>query len=172
MVNYPATHFSGNMGSTQIPTSTPSVAFTGGGKTKNCKNLKIKNVDLLYKKHNIMTPQKDIRLVKRQLMALTEVSFPPFSRRYTRSKKNKKSKKSKKSARSGRARKTRRGRKMRGGTTTTGYSIGSEDGLPTSALANPAPFNIYKPETTGSVGGMGKINPSAYMGYKNSYSQL
>lgn len=169
MVNYPPVNFSGNMGSIQIPTTTPSTAFTGGS-GKSCKNIKIKNVDLLYKKHNIMTPQKDIRLVKRQLMALTEVSFPPFSRRYAKSRKSRKSKngkKSKKPNRSGRSRKTKKARKMRGGS-TVGYSVASSPLEPNQiALANPAPFAAYKSEI---VGGSANLNPSVYTGYKTTPS--
>jgi hypothetical protein len=146
MVNWPPVNFSGNMGSNQIPTSEPSSVFTGGARKtrkKRCKPLKIKNVNVLYKKHNIMTPQKDIRLVKKQLMALTEVSFPPFSRKRTKRSMTRKSKTTKKkSARKHKkSSKKRKSMKMRGGTTTVGYStpvypLSSSE----LALANPAPF--------------------------------
>ena len=146
MVNWPPVNFSGNMGSNQIPTSEPSSVFTGGARKtrkKRCKPLKIKNVNVLYKKNNIMTPQKDIRLVKKQLMALTEVTFPPFSRKRTKRSKTRKSKTTKKkSARKHKkSSKKRKSMKMRGGTTTVGYSTPSYS-LSSSelALANPAPF--------------------------------
>lgn len=148
MVNWPSVNFSGNMGSIQVPTSSPSSVFTGGARKtrkKRCKPLKIKNINVLYNKHNMMSPQKDIRLVKKQLMALTEVSFPPFSRRRTKHKKSKKSKTTKKkSARKSKKsskRRKRKSMKMRGGTTTVGYttpasSISSSE----LALANPVPI--------------------------------
>lgn len=150
MVNWPPVNFSGNMGSIQVPKSSPSYSvFTGGARKtrkKRCKPLKIKNVNVLYKKHNMMSPQKDIRLVKKQLMALTEVSFPPFSRRRTKHKKSKKSKTiKKKSARknkkSSKKRKGKKSMKMRGGTTTVGYTTPSSS-LSSSelALANPVPI--------------------------------
>lgn len=147
MVNWPPVNFSGNMGSNQIPTSEPSSVFTGGAKNtrkKRCKSLKIKNVNILYKKHNMMSPQKDIRVVKKQLMALTEVSFPPFSRkRTTRHHRTRKPKKAtKKSGRKHKkSSKKRKSMKMRGGTTTVGYtSPASQLSSSELALANPVPI--------------------------------
>lgn len=149
MINWPPVNFSGNMGSNQIPTSSPSSVFTGGARKtrkKRCKPVKIKNVNVLYKKHNMMSPQKDIRLVKKQLMALTEVSFPPFSRRRTKHKKSKKSKTIKKKSasknkKSSKKRKGKKSMKMRGGTTTVGYTTPASS-LSSSelALANPVPI--------------------------------
>ena len=92
LVNYPATNFSGNMGSNQVPSSSLSGAFTGGSRKKRCRPLKIKNVDVLYKKHNMMSPQKDIRAVKRQLMALTKVTPITRDNVSLKSRKNKRQK--------------------------------------------------------------------------------
>ena len=127
VVNYPATNFSGNMGSNEIPSSSLSGAFTGGSRKKRCKPLKIKNVDVLYKKHNMMSPQKDIRVVKRQLMALTKITFPLLERKsrrhHKKSHKMKKAKKTKKVNHGKKSRKSRKVRKMKGGS-TVGYSTG------------------------------------------------
>lgn len=143
LVNYPATNFSGNMGSNQVPSSTLSSAFTGGSRKKRCRPLKIKNVDVLYKKHNMMSPQKDIRAVKRQLMALTKVTFPLREYKARSHKKSRKNKKAKKTKKAKRGKKSRKSRKMRGGS-TVGYSTGGVDISPKMlALANPSPYTAY-----------------------------
>ena len=149
LVNWPPVNFSGNMGSNQRPESSPSSVFTGGSRKtrkKKCKPLKIKNVNVLYKKHNMMSPQKDIRLVKKQLMALTEVSFPPFSRRKRRNNKKKSSKsKSAKKSKKGNKKSSKKGKrksmKMRGGSTTVGYTTPAQ-ALSSGELnlANPVPI--------------------------------
>jgi hypothetical protein len=168
MVNYPAINFSGNMGSNQIPQSSPaslSKEMTGGAskskskksrrKRKNsvknkkrCKTMKIKNVGIIYKK-DTMNPRKDIRAVKKQLMRLTEISFPPLSGKRSRAaaRRSRKSKASKKTKKSRRNKKRKGTRKQRGGTTSTGYSTGGIV-IPASELrlANPAPHTPYPME--------------------------
>ncbi len=168
MVNYPAINFSGNMGSNQIPQSSPaslSKEMTGGAskskskKTrrgrkkgiknkKRCRTMKIKNVGIIYKK-DTMNPRKDIRAVKKQLMRLTQISFPPLSGRRSRAaaRRSRKSKTSRKTKKSRGSKKRKGTRKQRGGTTSTGYSTGGI-AIPASELrlANPAPHTPYPME--------------------------
>ena len=171
MVNYPAINFSGNMGSNQIPQSSPaslSKEMTGGASkskskkskksrrrrknsTKNkkrCKTMKIKNVGIIYKK-DTMNPRKDIRAVKTQLMKLTQITFPPLSGKRSRaaSRRSRKSKASRKTKKSRRNRKRKETRKQRGGTTSTGYATAGI-AIPASELrlANPAPYTPYPME--------------------------
>lgn len=145
MINWPPVNFSGNMGSNQIPTSEPSSVFTGGTKKMRKKqyNLtKIKNINILYNKNKIMTPQKDIRFVKKQLMSLASVSFPHLSRTKTKYNKTRKSKAVNKSIRRyKKSYKKRKSMKMRGGTTTVGYTTPASSLSPSElALANPVHF--------------------------------
>lgn len=145
LVNYPPINFSGNMGSTEISKSEPSSVMTGGAsRKKRCKTLKIKNIGVIYKK-DIMNPRRDINVVKKQLMALTHVSFPPLAsrRRRSSSHKSKKKRSQKKRSQKKRSSKKRRSRKQRGGS-TVGYSAGGIN-IPASQLnlANPAPITAY-----------------------------
>jgi hypothetical protein len=163
MVNYPAINFSGNMGSVQIPQSSPaslSKNMTGGAskskskskrkKRSRCKTMKIKNVGVIYKK-DTMNPRKDIRSVKKQLMKLTEISFPPISgkrsRSARRSRRAKRSSKSKSRSKSKSMKKKKGTRKQRGGTVSSGYSTGGIT-IPASQLrlANPVPHTPYYAE--------------------------
>ena len=142
LVNYPPINFSGNMGSNEISKSEPSSAMTGGARRKKrCKTVKIKNIGVIYKK-DIMNPRRDMNVVKKQLMALTQVSFPPLSSRRRRSASRKSKKKRSQKKRSGK-KSSRKSRKQRGGS-TVGYSTGGIN-IPASQLntANPAPITAY-----------------------------
>tara|TARA_Y100000816_G_scaffold199685_1_gene146454 strand:- start:3944 stop:4471 length:528 start_codon:yes stop_codon:yes gene_type:complete len=145
LVNKYDTHYSGNFGSTQIPTSSMKPSQSGG---------KRKYVGSIYKSKM----PNFLKTLKKAVMSLKEIKMTGKSKKKTKRSKKGKGKKGTKSKGKGKGKgkkaSTRKGG-LRGGSTVTYKTGGVQLGPKDLALANPVPFEVInttmKPGYTKSI---------------------